>query len=297
MTGRAWALFAGVSVLWGVPYLFIKLAVDELSPAFVAWSRCAIAAAVLLPLAARAGALRDLPRWPLIAFATVELIVPWPLIGFGEQHVASSLAAILIATVPLFVTIISPLAGRSERPPPSRVAGLILGLVGVVGLVGIDVGGDDQVLLGVGALLVAALGYAVGALILGLSFSDRHPLGPIAASMGIATLGLTPIALTGLPTAAPSGEVTLSVLVLGLLCSALAFLLFFRLVAETDASRATVITYVCPLVALAVGIPILGEELTATSAAGLLLILLGSWLATRDRRTTWTTTRPSPTTS
>ena len=133
----------------------------------MAWSRCAIAAAVLLPLAARAGALRDLPRWPLIAFATVELIVPWPLIGFGEQHVASSLAAILIATVPLFVIIISPLAGRSERPPPSRVAGLILGLVGVVGLVGIDVGGGGDVLLGVGALLVAALGYAVGALILG----------------------------------------------------------------------------------------------------------------------------------
>jgi len=281
MSPRAWMLFAAVSVLWGIPYLFIKLAVDELSPAFIAWSRCAIAAAVLLPLAARAGALRGLPRWPLIAFATVELIIPWPLIGFGEQHVASSFAATLIATVPLFVIVISLRRRTAERPTPSRVVGLSVGLAGVAGLAGLELDGSGDALLGVAALLVAALGYAVGALTLKHAFAGSHPLGPIAGAMGVATVALAPLGLADMPAAAPSGEAIASLVILGLLCSALAFVLFLRLVIETDAGRATVITYVSPLVALVIGIPVLGEEVTVSTVAGLALILLGSWLATR----------------
>src|ERR671917_782922 len=104
MTARGWALFAAVSVIWGMPYLFIKIAVDELSPSLVAWSRLALAAAVLLPVAWKLGALRGLgARWRILtAFAAVEMAVPWPLLGFGEIHVSSSFAAILVATVPLF---------------------------------------------------------------------------------------------------------------------------------------------------------------------------------------------------
>jgi drug/metabolite transporter (DMT)-like permease len=282
---RAWALFAAVSVIWGMPYLFIKIAVDEISPSLVAWSRLTLAALVLLPLAWKLGALRGLgSRWrTLTAFAAVEMAVPWPLLGFGEIHISSSLAAILVATVPLFVALLATRFDHSERPTATRLAGMLIGLGGVVALVGIDVGGQRDELLGALAILLVAFLYAVGPMIVKRRLSDVDPLGPVAASVAIAALLVTPFAFADLPDSVPSADTFASVAVLGLACSALAFLLFFRLIAEVGPGRATVITYINPVVALALGVAILDESVTAGVVVGLLLILAGSWLSTDGR--------------
>jgi drug/metabolite transporter (DMT)-like permease len=285
VSARGWTLFAAVSVIWGMPYLFIKLAVDEMSPSLVAWSRLAIAAAVLLPVAWKLGALRGLgARWQMLAFfAAVEMAIPWPLIGFGEVRISSSLTAILIAAVPLVVALIALRFDHSERPTRTRLAGMLVGFAGVASLVGIDIGGRAAELAGAGAILLAAVCYAIGPMIVKRRLSDVDPLGPVAASLGIAALLVTPFAAADLPETTPSADALVSVAVLGLVCSALAFLLFFRLIAEVGPGRATIITYINPVVALALGVAILGESVTAGAVVGLLLILAGSWLSTDGR--------------
>jgi drug/metabolite transporter (DMT)-like permease len=285
MSARAWGLFAAVSVIWGMPYLFIKIAVEEVSPSVVAWGRLALAAAVLLPVAWKLGALRGLgERWRILAvFAAVEMAVPWPLIGYGEVHVSSSLTAILIAAVPLFVALIAIRFDHSERPTPTRLVGLLIGLGGVVALVGLDVGSHGDQLLGALAILFSAFLYAVGPMIVKRRLSDVDPLGPVAASLAIATLLVTPFALADVPDSVPSADTLASIAVLGLFCSALAFLLFFRLIADIGPGRATVITYINPVVALALGVAILDESVTTGVVVGLLLILAGSWLSTDGR--------------
>ena len=285
MSARGWTLFAAVSVIWGMPYLFIKIAVDEISPSLVAWSRLALAAAVLLPIAWKLGALRGLrERWRILTvFAAVEMAVPWPLLGFGEVHISSSLAAILVATVPLFVALLATRFDHSERPTVTRLVGMLIGLAGVVALVGIDIGGKGDELLGALAILLVAFLYAIGPMIVKRRLSDVDPLGPVAASLGIAALLVTPFALVSLPDSTPSADTFASIAVLGLLCSALAFLLFFRLIAEIGPGRATVITYINPVVALALGVVVLDESITTGVVVGLLLILAGSWLSTDGR--------------
>jgi drug/metabolite transporter (DMT)-like permease len=284
MSARGWILFAAVSVVWGVPYMFIKLAVDDdLAPGFVAWSRVALAALVLLPIAWRNGALRGLPlRW-LTAFALFEISIPFPLIAFGEQRVSSSLAAILIAAVPLVVAFLALRFDRAEQPTRTRFMGMLVGLAGVVALVGIDIGGRGSELVGAAAVLTATVGYAVGPLIVKRHLSGGDPLGPVAGALGIASIMLLPFAIGGFPTETPSDEAIASVAVLGLICTAFAFLIFFRLIAEIGPSRATIITYVNPVVALALGVAILDEHVTTGAVAGLLLILAGSWLSTDGR--------------
>jgi drug/metabolite transporter (DMT)-like permease len=285
LSTRGWALFAAASVIWGIPYLFIKIAVDELSPSVVAWSRLALAAAVLLPVAWKLGALRGLrERWRILTvFAAVEMAVPWPLLGFGEVHISSSLAAILVATVPLFVALLATRFDHSERPTLTRFVGMLIGLAGVVALVGIDIGGKRDELLGALAILVVAFLYAIGPMIVKRRLSDVDPLGPVAASLGIAALLVTPLALASLPDSTPSADTFASIAVLGLVCSALGFLVFFRLIAEIGPGRATVITYINPVVALALGVVVLDESVTTGVVVGLLLILAGSWLSTDGR--------------
>jgi drug/metabolite transporter (DMT)-like permease len=283
VSARGWVLFAAVSVVWGMPYLFIKIGVEELTPGFVAWSRVALAALVLLPIAIKTGALRGLPlRW-LVAFAAVEIAVPFPLIGFGEQRISSSLAAILIAALPLVVSFLALRFDHAERPTPVRLAGMLVGLAGVIALVGIDIGGRGAELLGAAAVLAATLGYACGPLIVKRHLAGADPLGPVTAAMAIASIMLLPFGIGDFPTETPATDTLVAIVVLGLVCSAAAFLLFFRLIAEVGPSRATVITYVNPIVALALGVAVLGESVTAGAMAGLLLILAGSWLATDGR--------------
>jgi drug/metabolite transporter (DMT)-like permease len=285
VTPRGWAAFAAVSVLWGIPYLFIKIAVDNgATPSFVAFGRVALATAVLLPIAAQRGALRGLgARWkPLVGFAALEIAIPFPLIALGEQHVSSSLTAILIATVPLTVAVLALRFDASERVDRGRFGGLLLGLAGVVLLFGIDVAGSTDEVLGALAILVSVVGYAAGPLIVKRSLSDVDPLGPVAAALAIGTVMLAPIAIVDAPATTPDASALWSIVVLGLASTAAAFILMFILIAEVGASRASIITYVNPVVAVAHGVTLLDESLGAASVAGLLLILAGSWLATRS---------------
>jgi drug/metabolite transporter (DMT)-like permease len=286
MSARAWAGFAAMSALWGIPYLFIKVAVDDgLSPAFVSWARVVLAAAVLCALATRAGllgGLRGRGRW-LAAYAVVEVSIPFPLIAAGEQHIDSSLAAIIIAAAPLLVAVLALRFDHSERVAGRRLAGLVIGFSGVVALVGIDVAGRADELLGALAVLAAALCYAAGPMILRRHLADLDPRATMGVSLAIAAAVLTPAAALSPPRSAPTGESVAAILVLGLLCTAAAFVIFGRLIAEIGAGRALVITYVNPVVALALGIAVLDERPGVGAVAGLALILAGSWLSTDGR--------------
>jgi drug/metabolite transporter (DMT)-like permease len=286
MSARAWAGFAAMSLVWGVPYLFIKIAVDDgMPPAFVAWSRVVLAAAVLLALAWRAGTLptlRGRGRW-LAGFALFEITIPFPLIAAGERHVDSSVAAIIIAAAPLIVALLALRFDANERVSGRRLIGLLIGLGGVVALVGIDIAGHGDELLGAGAVLVAAFGYAVGPMILKRKLADADPRATMGVSLAIAGALLTPFAAVDPPAAAPSPAALSALLVLGLVCTAAAFVIYSGLVAEIGPGRALVITYVAPVVAVALGVAVLGERPGAGAVAGLLLIIAGSWLSTDGR--------------
>jgi drug/metabolite transporter (DMT)-like permease len=284
VTSRGWLLFAAMVLVWGIPYLLIKVAVEAgLSPPFVAWGRVALAAVLLLPVAWLRGALRGLgAHWrPLLVFSVVEIVVPFPLLAAGEQRVSSSLAAILIATVPLLVALYGLHFDRGERLGPGRLAGLLIGLSGVVALLGIDVAGRPDELVGAAMVFVTAIGYAFGPLIVKHRLAHVNPLGPVAAALTISALLLTPPALLSAPRDLPPPDAIGAVVVLGVVCSAIAFLLFFALIAEAGPVRASVITYAHPVVALVLGVLLLGERITPATLAGLSLILAGSWLATR----------------
>jgi drug/metabolite transporter (DMT)-like permease len=288
LSARAWLLFAAVSVVWGVPYFFIKVAVDaDVPPWFVAWSRVALGAALLAPLALRRGALRGLAgRWGAIAaYAACEIAVPFTLIAVGEQHVSSSLAAILIASMPLMVTLLSVRLAPGDRPHGLRLLGLFAGLAGVVALLGIDVAGEPDELLGALLVLVATVGYATAPFIIQRRLADLDPLGPVTAALLLSAVVLLPAALLAPPAELPPADALASLAVLGAVCTALGLVLFFRLIAEAGPSRASVITYVNPLVAVVLGVLVLDERLGPSSVAGLVLILAGSWLSTGGRAT------------
>jgi drug/metabolite transporter (DMT)-like permease len=287
MSARAWIAFAAVSTLWGIPYLFIKVAVDDgVPPAFLAWVRVLLGGAILLGLAWSAGVLGPLRgRWrPLAVFAVIEIVIPFPLIAAGEQHVDSSLAAIIVAAAPLFVALLA-LVGfdDSERVGGSRLVGLLIGLAGVVALVGIDATGSREEALGAGAILLSAFCYAVGPMLLKRHLADLDPRASMGAALAVAAVVLTPFAALAPPAATPSASAVISLAVLGIFCTAAAFAFYGALVAEAGAGRALVITYIAPVVAVALGVAVLGERPGAGAAAGLLLILAGSWLATGGR--------------
>jgi drug/metabolite transporter (DMT)-like permease len=286
MTTRGWLAFAAMSLVWGIPYLFIKIAVDDgVPPAFVAWARVVLATVVLLALAWRAGVLGPLRGrgWPLLAYAVVEIALPFPLIAAGEQEVASGVTAILIAAVPLMIAVLAVRFDPSERATGARLVGLLLGLAGVAALVGIEFGGRTDELLGAGAILLAALGYAIGPMILKQRLAELDPRAMMGASLAMAAVLLTPAAALDLPDGVPSAEALIALVVLGLVCTALAFVIFGILIVEVGPGRALVITYVNPVVAVALGIAVLGEHPGPSAIAGLVLILIGSWLSTDGR--------------
>jgi drug/metabolite transporter (DMT)-like permease len=285
VTVRAWVLFAAVSVIWGIPYLFIKVAVDDgVPPAFLAWARVVIGAVVLLALSWRAGLLHGLRprlRW-LAVFSVVEIVGPFPLIAAGEQDVDSGLAAILIAAVPLFVALLALRFDAEERARGARLVGLVVGLVGVGVLVGVDLSGTRAELLGAAALLAAALGYAVAPLlILKRHLADLDPRVTMGVSLLIATVLLGPAAAYDPPSSTPPAAALVAIVVLGLVCTAGGLTLYAMLNSEIGPGRASVITYVNPVVAIALGMTFLDERPGAGAVLGLAMILGGSWLATR----------------
>lgn len=283
MTRRGWLLFGAMSVLWGIPYLFIRVAVKDLDGGFVVFARVGIATLVLLPLAVYRGVLRELAgKWPavvLLSFA--QIIGPFLLITYGEVYLSSSLASLLIAADPLLVAVLALWLDHSERVDSTRMLGLAVGAGGVVLLLGFQVGGDGKAMLGAAIVVLAATGYAIGALMLRRpTYATLPGLGVVSAECLIATVVLAPLAAFQLPSHLPQAKVLGSLAALGVLCTALAWLAFFALIAEVGASRGTVFTYVNPAVAVALGVLLLGEPLTGWTVAGFLLIVAGSWLST-----------------
>lgn len=278
MSARAWWLFLALGLIWGIPYLLIRVAVADLPPVCVAFARTLIGALLLLPIAAMRGELRPLLRYwkPLLAFTLVEISIPWWLLGYAETRINSSTAGLLIALVPVLTAGLMVLSGR-EVLNGRRSLGLAVGLGGVVALVGLDI--DVSNGWAVGAALATALGYALGPIVISRYLSGVPPLGVIAASLAVAAALYIPFAIPAWPP-----QVTMkaagSVLVLGVFCTAIAFLLFFSLIAEAGPTRATVITYVNPVVALLLGVWLLHEPLTPGMLVGFALVLLGSFLAT-----------------
>ena len=278
--------FAAVSIIWGIPYLLIRIAVRHgVTPGLLAFGRVALAAVVLLALAWRAGTLGTLRGrfGVLLAYAVIEVCIPFPLIAAGETRVSSSLAAILISSVPLIVALLALRFDQSERPTPVRAVGLLIGFGGVVALVGIDVAGSSRELLGAGAILLAAVGYAIGPMLIKLRLGGLDPRATMGGSLAIASVLLVPVVALNPPHTTPSAGAIVCVIVLGLVCTAAAFVIYTILIGEAGTSRATVITYVNPVIAVALGVALLGERPGAGSVAGLLLILAGSWLSTDGR--------------
>ncbi len=283
MSRKGWLLFMAISVFWGIPYLFIKIAVRELDPTVVVFARVGIAAVVLVPVALFRGTWQQLrQQWrAIVVLSCVQIVGPFLLISYGEQHIASSLTSLLIAADPLLVALLALRFDPSERVSGLRLVGLFIGMGGVVALLGLDVGGDRQGLLGAGLVLLAAAGYAVAALLVKRPPVATLPLlGVVAAECAVTTVVLLPLAVMRLPNRVPDLEVMVSLLVLGLICTALAYLTFYALVSEVGASRGTVFTYVNPVVSVFLGVTLLGEPLNAAMVAGFILILVGSWLST-----------------
>jgi drug/metabolite transporter (DMT)-like permease len=281
---RGWVLFAAMCVLWGIPYLLIKIAVAEVSVAVLVFARTALGALVLLPLAARPGAVTVVrAHWrALLVFALVEIIGPWALLSDAERLLDSSLTGLLVAAVPIIAVLAGRLAGDTERLGPLRWAGLGLGLAGVALLAAPPVNAGSG--LAIGEVLLVAVGYAVGPIIAARKLGEVPNLLVTASCLGFAALVYLPPALLTMPAALPAPEVLLALAGLGLLCTAAAFVLFFELIGEVGPTRAVVFTYVNPAVAVAAGVLLLGEPLTATVLASFALILVGSALATRRRR-------------
>jgi drug/metabolite transporter (DMT)-like permease len=286
MSWRGWMAFAALGVIWGVPYFFIKIAVQELSPLVVAWGRISLGALILLPFAWHRGALRDLwpHRGPLIAFALAEFVIPFCMISYGERWIASSVTGILIATVPLTIALISRFFGLHEPLGAWRLTGLIMGFAGVAALLGFGAISGTEGWAGVGCMLLATIGYAIGPLIVQRHLSGVDSSGAAAASLLVGSLVLLPFAIYAFPSHVPSTVALVSIVILGAVCTALAMVLLFYLIAQAGASRASVITYINPLVATLLGVLILHEHLGVGGITAFALILLGSWLGTRGRR-------------
>ncbi len=289
MTRRGWVLFLSMGVIWGVPYLLIKVAVDEIEPSVLVLARTTLAGLLLLPLALMRGNLRALiPSWrPILAFAAIEICVPWLLLGVAEQRLSSSLTGLLIAAVPLVGFVLAwsggpRLTGREEAFDLRRAGGLVVGLGGVGALVGFEVGsGDLGAVLALGVVVVC---YAVGPMILTRYLTHLPGLQVITVSLLVTALVYLPLGLAQSPQRWPSPEATWSVVGLAVLCTALAFVVFFELIAEVGPTRSTVITYLNPAVALLLGVAILDESFTVATAFGFALILTGSVVATRAAR-------------
>jgi drug/metabolite transporter (DMT)-like permease len=294
MSRRAWWLFAAMALIWGVPYLFIKIAVNEISPAEIVGFRTLIGGLVLLPLALRGGAFRAALRaWPFVlAFGVIEMAIPWLLLGLAEQHVASGFAGLMLATVPIFGTMVAFALGDRTALSRVRVLGLVVGVGGVAALVGLDSLTGTLDPIAVVELLVIALCYAIGPAIAARKLAHVPSMGVIALSLLIAAALYLPVTVHGLGDGLPNAWTISSVLVLGLVCTALAFVLFFQLIAEAGPVRATVITFVNPAVAVALGVVVLGERLTWGIVLGFPLVLLGSYWATRPTRRTTSTEAP-----
>ncbi len=282
MTRRAALLFLAVSALSGSAYVVMKIAVEALPSIVVAEGRVIVGAAVLLPLALRRGALRGLRGRlrPLAVLACLEFAGPFVLVTLGADHIPSSLTGVLMAAGPIFVAVLAWRFEPSERVTGWRLAGLAIGMAGVLSLLGLEVSGQPAALLGALLVLTGSFSFAGGALYLKRHFADDSPLGVVGACLGISALVLLVPAVAAAPETRPSLAGAAAVLALGLVYAAGNYFLFFALVQAVGAGRAAVTSYVAPAVAVVLGVMLLDEPAGGGLVAGLLLVVAGSWMAT-----------------
>jgi drug/metabolite transporter (DMT)-like permease len=286
MNRRAWLLMALLAGLWGASYLFIKVALEDgMPPLLIVFARIALGAVVLVPLALRADALRPLGglTGPIVFMAVVQVVVPFLLITYGERHIASSLAGILVSAAPIFTALIAVRYDDEERPHGIAIAGVVMGIVGVVLLFGVDLSGDTAALAGGLMVLLASVGYAVGSLYLKHRLRGVPAVGIAASTMVAGALMLAPLALLALPSHAPSPTAAASLLALGAGGTGIAFAIYYTLIAGIGPGRASLVAYIAPGFAVLYGVVLLSEPLTAGALLGLLLILAGSWIAAEGR--------------
>jgi drug/metabolite transporter (DMT)-like permease len=284
MTRRGLLLFAAMGVIWGIPYLLIRIAVGGVAPVVLVFARTVIGALILMPMALARGGTRGIGRqWiPLLAYAACEVAIPQFFLSSAERHISSSLAGLLVSSVPLVGVAIAPVFGNRERLGPAGIGGLALGIAGVAAIVGLDFRASDG--LALAQMAVVVIGYALGPAIVARYLDGVRSIAVNGLSLAICALAYAPFAAMQWPRAVPPPQVLVSLAVLGVVCTAFAFLLFFSLIREVGPVRATVITYINPAVAAVAGIAILGERFTPGMGVGFVLVLAGSFLATRRAR-------------
>lgn len=284
MTKRGWVLFAAMAVIWGVPYFLIRVAVKQIEPPVVVFGRTSLSATVLLVLAWRNGAIGPaLRRWrPVLIFALVEMALPWILLATAEQHLSSGLTALIVAAVPIVGAIAAFVLGDRNALRLVRIVGIVFGLGGVALLVARDLGSDHAPpWWSVAEVLVVCVCYATAPFLAARRLADVPSIGVIAVSLTIVTLIYLPVAATSLPKHTPSINAILAVLGLAVVCTGLAFVVFFRLIDTVGPQRAGLITFANPVVAVALGAVFLDELITVATVIGFVLVIAGCWLATR----------------
>ncbi len=281
MSRRGFVLFVLMGIVWGIPYLLIKVAVSELSPPTLVLFRTAVGAAILLPIALRRGDLAPLRRhWKAVAAYTVaEVAIPWLLLSHAETRLSSSLSGLLVAMVPLVGVLLTWVLQSGDRLDGTALLGLLVGLLGVGLLVGLDVSVKD--ISAAGEIVLVTIGYAIGPQIIARRLHGVPAMGVVTASLVLTAVLYAPVGILLAPRTAPALPVLASVVGLGAVCTAFAFLGFFALIAEIGPVRATVIAYVNPAVALLLGVILLREAFTVGAGLGFVLILAGSLLTTR----------------
>lgn len=286
-TRRGWILFAIMAFVWGITYLFIKEAVDSYSPPAVVSGRTLLGALVLLPFAIRAGALRAAwKHWPwVLAFGLVEMAGPFLLLSHAETQLPSGLTGLLVATVPLFAVIIALLRGDRSALAPARLIGLLLGFAGVA----IVVAGpglfprDGSSAFAIGEIMLTAILYAIAPFIIAHKLSDVPSIGTITLALFGIGLGYVPAALLT-QHEVPTMRSTVSLLLLGVICTAVAFVCFFALIREVGPVRAPLFTYINPIVAIVLGTVLVAEPVTPGLLIGFPVILIGCWFAATGGR-------------
>ncbi len=286
MNRRSWVLMSLLAALWGASYLFIKVSLEDgLDPVFIVFARIALGAIVLVAIAVRAGILAQMRPLvgPILVLAVVQVVLPFVLITYGEQHISSALTGILVSAAPIFTALIAVRFDDDERPHGIATAGVVMGMVGVVLLFGFDLTGDAQALAGGLMVLLAAVGYAAGSLYLKHRVRGVAPVGVAAATMLAGTAVLLPFALFTLPAEMPELQTIGAMLALGAGGTGIAFAIYFTLIAEIGPGRASLVAYIAPGFAVFYGVTLLGEPLTIGAILGLVLILAGSWVAAEGR--------------
>lgn len=283
MTRRGWGLFALVGALWGVPYLFMKVAVEELSTPLIVFARVLIGALVLIPLAFYKKTLTPaLKYWKyILLYAVLEMVIPWSLITSSQRDLSSGVVALLVATVPIWATFFAHYSGDTTAAHRTRIFGIAIGLLGIALIVGIESLNDVANIVALFSVLVAAFSYAWAVNMITSKAPDASGVAINGIAMAISTAIFAPFALTNLPKSTPSSDAILATIGLGVLCTAIAFWIFFKVLDEIGPARASLVVYPNTAIAVVLGIILLDEKLTLAIAIGLPLVLVGSYYASR----------------